>query len=137
MNENTVMLSLVIAAAVALAVLILLKRAKRKSARNWPSAAGFLNSTAVSLDSGRGQPGAAAYYAEIRYTYKAQGQPYEGTLRRRFLLKGRADSWIQSYASTRRLVIRFRPDRPQDSMLLEEDQANPDDAGAAEFSSFL
>jgi hypothetical protein len=100
----------------------LLRRAKRRRARTWPSEQGQVLSANVVLKSGGGQPGSAAYYAQLEYSYTVQGQTYIGRLRRRFILKGRADKWIESFAGNGVLTVRYNPQKARDSILLESDR---------------
>jgi hypothetical protein len=101
----------------------LLRRAKLRRARNWPSELGRVQSTSVVLSSGGGQPGSAAFYAEVTYSYVVQGQTCSGVLRRRFLLEGRANKWMDSFAKSEVLTVRYNPQKIEDSVLLESDQA--------------
>jgi hypothetical protein len=105
------------------AVFWLLKRMKLRRARSWPSEVGRVESSSVRLESGGGQPGSAAYYAELKYSYTVQGRSYSGGLRRRFILKGRADKWIGKYSSGNPLTVRYNANKVEDSLLLESDQA--------------
>ena len=98
------------------------QRSKQRRARNWPSEPGHVQSATVVLKSGGGQPGAAAYYAELKYSYTVQGETYFGGLRRRFMLKERAEKWIDSFAKNEVLTVRYNPQKTADSVLLESDQ---------------
>ena len=86
----------------------MLRLAKLRRARRWPVAQGEVQSTEVTLKAGTGQPGSAAYFAEIRYSYRVQGKTYQGRLRKRFLLKGRADRWVSGH-SRQSLPVRYNP----------------------------
>ncbi|HMG85520.1 MAG TPA: DUF3592 domain-containing protein [Terracidiphilus sp.] len=107
------------------AALWLRKRLRMKQARSWPTATGAVAATSVTLRSGGAQPGSAAYYAEIRYSYVVAGQNYPGTLRQRFILKGRADKWIENYANCKQLTVRYNPRKTKDSLLLADDLDAP------------
>jgi hypothetical protein len=98
------------------------QRVKRRRARNWPVALGDLRSANVVLESAGGQPGAAAFYAQLEYSYTIQGQIHFGRLRRRFMLKGRAERWIESFAKNGVLTVRYNPQKVEDSVLLESDR---------------
>ena len=104
-----------------LAALWLLRRAKLWRARNWPTVVGRLESAAVSLTSGGGQPGWAAYYADLTYSYQVQDHAHRGTLRRRFILKGAADKWIAKFTNSDCLTVRYNPAKARDSVVLESD----------------
>src|ERR1700722_6762820 len=97
------------------------KRLPLKHARSWPPAHGKVVATSVILRSGGAQPGSAAYYAEVKYSYIIEGQSYLGTLRQRFILKGRADKWIENYANGKPLTVKYNPRKTKDSVLLAED----------------
>jgi hypothetical protein len=99
-------------------------RAKLRRARNWPTVQGRIESTSVTLKSGGGQPGSAAYYAEVKYSYTVQEQTYFGSLRRRFILKGRADKWVETYSKANVLMVRYNPQKIKDSVLLKNDQVS-------------
>ena len=105
-NQDNIVMAISFILVAAFVVFWLLKRAKLRRARSWPSEVGRVESTAVVLRSGGGQPGAAAYYAELKYSYTVQGQTYSGGLSRRFILKGRADKWIGKYTNHQALSIR-------------------------------
>jgi Protein of unknown function (DUF3592) len=107
----------------AVVVFWLLKRAKLRRAHGWPTEIGHVDSTSVVLSSGGGQPGSAAYYAQVKYCYTVQGHTYSGALSHRFMLKGRADKWISQYANSSPLTVRYNPNKAQDSVLLDSDQA--------------
>jgi hypothetical protein len=77
------------------------------------------------LRSGGAQPGSSAYYAEVKYSYIIEGQSYPGTLRQRFILKGRAHKWIENYANGKPLTVRHNPRKARDSVLLAEDLNAP------------
>jgi hypothetical protein len=107
------------------AALWLRKRLRLKHARSWPVASGTVLATSVTLRSGGAQPGSSAYYAEVKYSYIIEGQSYPGTLRQRFILKGRADKWIENYANGKPLTVRHNPRKARDSVLLAEDLNAP------------
>ena len=101
----------------------ILERRKYRLAASWPVELGHLDSSRVVFQSGGGQPGvASAYYAELKYSYAVQGAPYSGSVRRRFMRKDSAESWIQRFTNSNTLTIRYSPDAPADSVLREEDQ---------------
>ena len=101
----------------------ILRRRKYRLAASWPVETGHLESSGVVLSSGGGQPGAAAYFAELRYSYAVQGNRYTGFLRRRFLRKGSAERWVQQFTANDMLTVRYSPEAPGDSVLRQEDQA--------------
>jgi hypothetical protein len=121
MNQDQVIFAGSILVLSILTALWLLRRAKLRRARNWPTVAGHVESAAVTLNSGGGQPGSAAYYADLTYSYHLQGQGHRGNLRRRFILKAAADKWIAKYTSSDALTVRYNPAKARDSVLLESD----------------
>lgn len=121
MDQNQFIFACSILTLGVMAGLWLLRRAKMRRARHWPIVAGHIESSAVTLTSGGGQPGSAAYYAELKYTYRVQGQLHRGSLRRRFMLKGAAENWIARYANCNSLTVRFDPAKVHDSVVLESD----------------
>jgi hypothetical protein len=127
-NQDNFVLAITVLFLATATMLWLLKRAKLRRAHSWPTEVGRVESSAVMLSSGGGQPGAAAYYAELKYSYTVQGQTYSGGLRRRFILKGRADKWIGRYVNANPLTVRYNANNVNDSVLLESDHAG---AGSA------
>jgi len=120
-NQDNIVMAISFVVVAAFVVFWLLKRAKLRRAHHWPTEVGHVESTAVVLKSGGGQPGAAAYYAELKYSYTVEGQTYSGGLSRRFILKGRADKWIAKYGNSDPLTIRYNPAKAKDSVLLDTD----------------
>ena len=125
MNQDLLILASSVLVLAVMAVLWLRRRAKFRRARNWPMTAGRVESAGVTLESGGGQPGSAAHYAELKYSYQARGQTYRGSMRRRFLLKGAADKWIARFANGTPLTVRYDPSKVHDSVLLEVDHPAP------------
>lgn len=120
MNQDQVITAISVLVLAFFTALWLMKRAKMHRARNWPPRVGKVESTDVVLKSDGGQP---AYYAELKYSYNVLGQTHFGSLRRRFILKGRADKWIAGFAGGDSLTVRYNPQKPKDSVLLESDHA--------------
>lgn len=102
----------------------ILQRLKVRRAAAWPVEVAHMQSSGVALSSGGGQPGAAAYYAELRYSYTVQGTSHEGSVRRRFMRKESAEAWIQKFTTADVLTVRYNPGNPADSVLLEGDQVD-------------
>jgi len=120
-NQDNIVMAISFVVVAAFVVFWLLKRAKLRRSQSWPTEVGRVESTAVVLKSGGGQPGAAAYYAELKYSYTVQGQTYSGWLSRRFILKGRAEKWIARYGNNDPLTVRYNPAKARDSVLLDTD----------------
>jgi hypothetical protein len=121
MNQDQVITVCSILVLAAMLTAWVLRRAKLRRARRWPVAPGEIQSAEVTLKAGSGQPGSAAYFAEIRYSYRVQGKTYLGRSRRRFLFKGRADKWVAEH-SKQDLPVRYNPSKFSDSVLLEQDR---------------
>ena len=81
-NQDNIVMAISFVVVAAFVVFWLVKRAKLWRAQSWPIGVGRVESTAVVLKSGGGQPGAAAYYAELKYSYTVQGHTYSGGLSR-------------------------------------------------------
>ena len=97
----------------------ILQRRKYRLAASWPVELGHLDSSGVVLWSGGGQ---AAYFAELKYSYTVQGTRYSGSVRRRFIRKESAESWVQRFTTSDMLTVRYSPEAPSDSVVREEDQ---------------
>src|SRR6266702_8850738 len=104
-NQDQVIFAMPVLTLATLTAIWLMRRAKLRRARNWPTMQGRIESTSVTLKSGGGQPGSAAYYAEVKYSYTVQEQTYFGSLRHRFSLKGRADKWAERYSKGNALTV--------------------------------
>ena len=102
------------------------KRMKLKRARAWPVEVGRVDSTVVRLEQRGTQQ--SIYVAAVMYSYTAQGMACSGSLRRQFLLKGSADKWVARYPAGLPVNVRYNPDRAQESVLFDDEQAG---AGAA------
>src|SRR6266704_3658945 len=109
LNQDLVVSAISVLVLATLTALWLMRRAKLRRARNWPTMQGRIESTSVTLKSGGGQPRSAAYYAEVKYSYTVQEQVYFGSLRHRFILKGRADKWVERYSKGNTLTVRYNP----------------------------
>jgi hypothetical protein len=90
-----------------------MQRIRENRAAMWPSADGFVQAVEVK----RHQHG---YWAEISYRYYAQQQYHYGKYHRYFVRKAAADSFTQAMRS-RSLQVRFREDKPDESVILEQD----------------
>jgi hypothetical protein len=121
-NQDLVVSAISVLVLSALTALWLMRRIKLQRARNWPTMQGRVESTSVTLESGSGQPGSVAYYAEVKYSYAVHQQAHFGSTRRRFILKGRADKWAERYSRGNALTVRYNPQNVEDSVLLENDQ---------------
>jgi Protein of unknown function (DUF3592) len=120
MNSDNIISGAFILLGGIIAVVMLLKRLKRRRAGRWPKAAGQVESTRAHLQ-GRGEQ-QSMWVGEVRYTYQVLGESHSGCLARDFLMKGRADKWIGGYPIGRALTVRVNPDKPADSLVLEREQ---------------
>jgi hypothetical protein len=108
------------------AALWIRQRVRLKHARSWPTETGRVESTVIRLQQASGgQAGttSSSYIATVVYSYTVQGQPYSGTLRHNFMLKGRAEKWTAKFTTGLPLRIRYNPANPKDSVLFEDEQA--------------
>ena len=71
----------------------------------------------IPLKTGTGQPDSAAYFAEVRYSYRVQGITYQGHLGKRFLMKGRADRWVSGHPR-QDLCVRHKHSMQQVALVL-------------------
>lgn len=123
-NQQNIVLAISIAVLAVGATLFVLKRIKLRRARSWPTEAGRVESTSVTLETSGSPPNmSSAHVARLTYSYSAQGAHYSGVLRRQFVLKGSADKWIGKYASGAPLSIRYNPNNAKDSVLFENENA--------------
>ena len=121
-NQDQVITTISILVLAILTALWLMRRMRLQRARNWPTMQGRVETTSVTLESGGGQPGSAAYYGEVKYSYTVQQQTYFGSARCRFMLKGRANKWIERYSKGNALTVSYNPQKFEDSVLLENDK---------------
>ena len=118
-SDNVVSFGFIILGGV-IAVVMLLKRLKRRRAGRWPTAAGHVESTRTYLqETGENQ---STWMAEVKYAYQVQGESHSGVFRHSFVLKGRADKWIGGYPIGRALTVRVNPFKPADSLILDREQ---------------
>jgi hypothetical protein len=122
-RHDALWLAISLGTVVILAVFWVLRRMKLRRARTWPAQLGRLDSTAVRLYSNGGQAAGSKFLAELKYSYSAQGQQYSGGLCRSFLLKARANRWIGNYAVGQRIMVRYNPAKPRNSVIFEDEQA--------------
>jgi hypothetical protein len=124
-KQNMFWLALSILFLAGAAALWIRKRVRLKHARSWPTEARRVESTAIRLQpSSGGQAGttSSSYIANVTYSYTVQEQSYPGTLRRNFMLKGRAEKWTGKFTTGLPLHIRCNPANPKDSVLFEDEQ---------------
>lgn len=89
------------------------QRMRETRAAGWPSAAGEVQSAEVK----RTQHGS---FAVVTYRYYAQGKYHTGKYRRHFRRKTQAQTFSEAIRG-RTIQVRFREDKPGESVLLERD----------------
>jgi Protein of unknown function (DUF3592) len=105
----------------AIAAVQVLKLLKRRRARTWPRASAQVVSTDLRLrERGENQ---SVWMGRVNYQYEVQEHAHTGFIERSFLLKGRADKWIERFITGRALIVRVNPHKPADSVLLENEQS--------------
>ena len=98
----------------------------RRKARSWPVAQGRVHSA----DWRQPRTGTNLYFlADVSYYYFVDGHFYAGYHRRSFSKAGDASDWVKSMLGAS-IDVRYNPEAPQKSVLLEDDLAvNGADAG--------
>ncbi len=108
------------------AALWIRSRLRLRRARTWPERKAQVVSSRVRLE---GSGTEQRYIAEVTYSYALGAVTYFGSLRRNFMLHGRAQAWTGGYSIGRMVRVRCNPANPKDSVLFEKDQTRV--AGAA------
>jgi hypothetical protein len=121
MNSDKFWLALALVVLSALAVKQVLKLLKRRRAGAWPKANGQVESTVLRLQKRGG--GQSVWVGRVNYQYEMQEHSHFGFIERSFLLRGRADKWAERFAAGRPLSVRVNPQKPADSVLLENEQS--------------
>ena len=120
MNSGTFWLAISIGFLAVAAALWWRRRLRLSRARHWPTQAAIVDSTGTRLEQ-RGD-NQSVHVAEVQYSYAVQGATHSGTLRRTFILIGRAEKWLGQYPNGRPLLVRYDPDKTGDSVLFEDEQ---------------
>lgn len=102
-----------IAGAVAVGVRKYLQRVKENQAAMWPSADGEVQSAKVK----KSQYGT---WVEVAYRYYARQEYHYGKYRRHFARKAAAQAFADAIRG-RSIQVRFREDKPGESVVLEQD----------------
>jgi len=93
------------------------QRIKSLGARGWVTIQGRVGSATV-----RAQHGYIPYYlVSVTYTYVPNGEYYSGCYERTFLKKNSAETFA-SNVKGRMVLVRYQPQQPERSALLEQDQ---------------
>ena len=64
-----------------------------------------------------------AWVAVVKYSYKVQGTPYTGGLRRQFVLQKSAEKWMGKFTTGAQLTVRYDPNNAKDSAIFEDEQS--------------
>jgi Protein of unknown function (DUF3592) len=120
LNSDNIVSFAVILLGAAVAVWWLLNYLKRRRARNWPTAAGHVQSTLVRTEE-RGE-NMSKIVAYVTYTYEVLGESHSASFSREFMLDSRARKWVGGYPTGRVLTVRVNPFKPADSIVLEREQ---------------
>jgi hypothetical protein len=89
------------------------QRFRENRAAMWPSASGEVQSTVVKKQQ-------HSFWVEVSYRYYAQQEYRYGKYRRPFARKAAAEAFAGAIRG-RSLQVRFREDKPGESVLLEQD----------------
>ena len=128
-NQDNIWLAISVVVLAIVAGGWLLRRAKLRRARSWPTTAGRVESSVMRLQSrGNNQ---SIWVAEVQYSYTVDGGSSSGSLRRTFLLNKSAEKWIANYPNGRPVTIRYNPNKTNDSVLDERDQIEQRDVAAS------
>jgi hypothetical protein len=119
-SDNIISFGFIILGALVLVVWFLTTYLKRRRARNWPTAAGHVQSTLVRTEE-RGE-NMSKIVAYVSYTYEVLGESHSASFSREFMLDGRARKWVGGYPTGRVLTVRVNPFKPADSIVLEREQ---------------
>ena len=120
MTSNDFWFALSLIGAAGFAAYWLFQRVRRRRARTWPRETGRVNSTTIRLE--RRGDYQSVHVAEVSYSYAIGAQSYSGQLRRTFLLRGRAEKWIDGYREGAPVSIRYNAKDARDSLLFEDEQ---------------
>ncbi len=92
---------------------------RRRRAEGWPAAQGRIVSTFVRVRSGRRR---SAYEAEIAYSFSVDGECNVGRYSETFASDDEAREYVRNLEG-KPVAIRYNPERPESSLLLEQDLA--------------
>ena len=120
MKQEAVWLAISIVVLGMAAALWAKKKLKMRRARNWPAATGSVTSTDLRLESRGGNQ--SIWVATMNHAYEAEGRPCSGQVRKVFMLHGSASKYIQHFRKGSATLIRYNPERAEDSVFLERDQ---------------
>jgi hypothetical protein len=120
-DQNTITLIICAAVTAFLVVWWVRGRMLRNRARQWPTAAGKVAASNLQLEP-RGNT-QSAHVATINYSYEALGTAHHGVWKRSTMLHGKAQGWIDKHPLGAKLSVRYDPNTPGSSVILDADQA--------------
>lgn len=120
-NQNTIILIVSVGVTAFMVLRWVRGRMLRNRARDWPKVVGKVEASALQMESrGNNQ---SVHVATIDYSYEALGTACRGVWRRSTLLHGKGKGWIDKYPAGVALSVRYDPDKPGSSVILDADQA--------------
>jgi hypothetical protein len=103
-------------------------RILRINAKKWPIAMARVQQADLRMERRGGTQW--VHVAEIVYSYDVLGKLYSNRWLRSTILDGKARKWIDGNPAGAVLPVRYDPQKPQTSVVLEGDQAPPQRLGA-------
>ena len=91
-------------------------RSETSRSESWPTTEGRIHEAGVVEEHG-------VALGEVVYSYSAQGEYYTGALRRHFSTGNQTERWLDGFPRDARVLIRYRPDKPEHSVLRPDDNA--------------
>ncbi len=92
---------------------------RRRCAETWPQATATVESAAPRQIAVLNQ---GAYIAEVAYSYSVGGEYYAGFIQQEAGSEDAADAFAAGYPAGSKLIIRYRADKPEVSVVLPQDQ---------------
>jgi hypothetical protein len=120
-DQNTIILIFSVAVMAFLVWRWVRGRMLRNRARDWPKVVGKVETSALQME--RRGNNQSVHVATIDYAYEALGTAYRGVWKRSTMLHGKGQGWIDKYPAGVSLSVRYDPDKPGASVILDADQA--------------
>ena len=95
----------------------LFKSAEDEASNSWPTSPGEISE--INIRQGRTE----GLVAEIVYSYCANGEYYSGVFQKKFppfTFEKEARKYIARFENVNKVVVHYRPDKPEVSTLLED-----------------
>ena len=89
---------------------------------DWPTVVGRVYSVTATAHN-------HLWIATVQYSYSADGEYWSGSLTRTFSLERDADHYAAQHPVNSAVMVRYRPGRPEKSVVLGEDQKMVSQAG--------